>query len=118
MFLWRAGKNYPRIIIKCILPNRSSDPINFVDVGYNGISPTTGFINNVLNTYINTYIPRAYLLHDAMVKGGYEETFIWTTHPWIINMFLNCPQNFTLSGVTLKVGAIVLDKIFFSTKKY
>ena len=78
-----------------------------VDVGYNGIAPTTGFINNVLNTYLNTYIPRALLVNDQLVRGGYEETFIWTTHPWIIYMFMNCPQNFTLSGVTLKVSGII-----------
>ena len=73
--------------------------MNHLDVGYNGI-PKTGFINNVLNTYFQEYFPRAVRLAAEMktLPGG----FIYTTHPWLISLYLNCPPNMVLNGIRLQ----------------
>ena len=75
--------------------------MNHLDVGYDGLNPLTGFVNNVLNTYFTKYFPRAikfaYLMNDVDPDSG----FIYTTHPWLLILYLNCPANFTLSGVDL-----------------
>ncbi|XP_071097043.1 uncharacterized protein [Haliotis cracherodii] len=74
--------------------------MNHLDVGYNGISPTVGFINNVLNTYFQLYFPRAVQLSQQLRHDQYEETFIYTTHPWLVSLYLDCP-NLILNNITL-----------------
>ena len=74
--------------------------MNHLDVGYNGI-PKTGFINNVLNTYFIEYFPRAIQLAYEVDNMDSDSGFIYTTHPWLLTLYLNCPKNFTLSGVEL-----------------
>ena len=75
--------------------------MNHLDVGYDGINPSTGFVNNVLNKYFIDYFPRAiklaHIMHDVDPNTG----FIYTTHPWLLIVYLNCPQNFTLSDIEL-----------------
>ena len=75
--------------------------MNHLDVGYDGINPTTGFVNNVLNKYFIDYFPRAikfgYIMHDLDPDTG----FIYTTHPWLLALYFNCPANFTLSDIEL-----------------
>ncbi|KAK3087454.1 hypothetical protein FSP39_006109, partial [Pinctada imbricata] len=80
------------------IDNYFSNP--FLDVGYDGISPEIGFINNILNKYFHEYFPRAANLSQQLREGGYVENFIYTTHPWLVDMFLNC-QPLTLAGVKL-----------------
>ena len=74
--------------------------MNHLDVGYNGI-PKTGFIGNVLNVYFQEYFPRAIRLGMEMEKVDPDSGFIYTTHPWLLNLYLNCPLNFTLNGIQL-----------------
>ncbi|XP_048244901.1 uncharacterized protein LOC124124794 isoform X2 [Haliotis rufescens] len=74
--------------------------MNHLDVGYNGISPTVGFINNVLNIYFQLYFPRAVQLSQQLRHDQYEETFIYTTHPWLVSLYLDCP-NLILNNITL-----------------
>ena len=74
--------------------------MNHLDVGYNGI-PKTGFINNVLNTYFQEYFPRAIRLGTEMKEKDPDHGFIYTTHPWLLDMYLNCPTNFILNDVKL-----------------
>ncbi len=74
--------------------------MNHLDVGYNGI-PITGFINNVLNTYFQEYFPRAIRLGYEMKDTDPDHGFIYTTHPWLLDMYLNCPKNFTLNNIEL-----------------
>ena len=69
-------------------------------VGYNGI-PEVGLINNVLNNYFTLYFPRAVAIADALRARGGSERFIYTTHAWLVELYLHCPANFTLSGVPL-----------------
>lgn len=69
-------------------------------VGYNGI-PVTGLINNVLNEYFTIYFPRAVAMAAAMRALNYTDRFVYTTHSWLVDLYLHCPTNFTLSGVQL-----------------
>lgn len=80
------------------IPHLTSSPPPAV--GYNGI-PATGVINNVLNAYFTLYFPRAVTLAQAMRERGGSERFVYTTHSWIAELYLRCPDNFTLSGVRL-----------------
>lgn len=74
--------------------------MNHLDVGYNGI-PKTGFINNVLNTYFMEYFPRAIKLANELENIDPDSGFIYTTHSWLLYLYLNCPKNFVLNNVTL-----------------
>ncbi|CAF0913290.1 unnamed protein product [Didymodactylos carnosus] len=74
--------------------------MNHLDVGYNGI-PKIGFINNILNIYFHQYFPRAALLAEQIRKVYPEESFVYTTHPWLLDLFFNCPTNLVLSGIKL-----------------
>ncbi len=73
---------------------------NHLDVGYDGI-PKIGFINNILNIYFHDYLPRAALLAEQIRRLNPTETFVYTTHAWILSMFFDCPSNFVLAGVQL-----------------
>ena len=75
-----------------------------LDVGYNGIPKKTGFINNVLNTYFTQYFPRAVNLSEELRRGGYVESFVYTTHPWLVSLYMDCPQ-LVLNQIPLKVSA-------------
>jgi hypothetical protein len=70
--------------------------MNHLDVGY------AGLINEILNEYFQVYYPRAINIWNGLQKGGYVETFIYTTHPWLVAMYLDCPPNLVLSGVKLQ----------------
>jgi hypothetical protein len=66
----------------------------------NGI-PLTGFINNILNIYFATYFPRAIAISQALRELGGSEQYIYTTHAWLAHLYMHCPANMTLSGITL-----------------
>lgn len=70
--------------------------MNHLDVGY------ADLVNNILNEYFVTYFPRANALGSNLTAGGYVETFVYTTHPWLVSMYLDCPPNLVLSGIKLK----------------
>jgi hypothetical protein len=74
--------------------------MNHLDVGYNGI-PEVGLINNILNRYFGIYFPRAVALAAAMRALNGTDRFIYTTHPWLLDLYLDCPINFSLSNITL-----------------
>jgi hypothetical protein len=64
--------------------------MNISDVGYDGLWPEElGFINNVLNKYFVEYFPRAIRLSEQLRILGYYEKFIYTTHPWLVSLYLN-----------------------------
>ena len=74
-----------------------------VDVGYDGVLPKIGFVNIILNLYFTEYFPRAAALHKTLEADGYTETFKYTTHPWLVSLYLDCPPNLVLAGIKLKV---------------
>ena len=74
--------------------------MNHLDVGYNGI-PQTGYINNVMNTYFQEYFPRAVELAEAVQQLSPTDSFVYTTHPWLVSMYTDCPPNMVLNGVKL-----------------
>lgn len=76
------------------------------DVGYDGIKGT-GFINNVLNQYFNVYFPRAIKVSEDLRDQGYVENFIYTTHPWLVSLYVDCPPEFWLNGIKLKVDVAI-----------
>ena len=75
--------------------------MNHLDVGYDGI-PQLGLINNILNRYFSLYFPRAVVLAAALrARPGGTERFVYTTHAWLVDLYLNCDVNLTLSGIPL-----------------
>jgi hypothetical protein len=74
---------------------------HFKDVGYDGISPVTGYINNILNIYFHEYFPRAIEVAQTLRALQSPERFIYTTHPWLVGMYVQCPPNLVLAGVKL-----------------
>ena len=69
----------------------------WTDVGY------ADLVNNILNRYFQHYFSLATAVWRGLKNGGYVETFIYTTHPWLVSLYLDCPPNLVLSGVKLQV---------------
>jgi len=74
--------------------------MNHLDVGYNGI-PQVGFIN-ILNIHFHEYSPRASRLSDEMYSIDRRAGFVYTTHPWLISLYLDWPPNLVLNGIPLE----------------
>jgi len=69
------------------------------DVGY------ANYTVNIINKYFTEYFPRAVEIAKDLWTGGYVETFIYTTHPWLVSLYLDCPPNLRLTdGSQLQVG--------------
>ena len=58
--------------------------MNHYDVGY------TDFLNGVDNTYMHKYFPSARATAEKMKASGLGN-FTYTTHPWLMQRFLECP---------------------------
>lgn len=93
---WDNGSSWKKALRKVV----HVVAMNHLDVGYNGI-PGVGLVNNIMNRYFQLYFPRAVALADAMRALNGTDRFIYTTHPWLLDLYLDCPANFTLSGITL-----------------
>eukprot|EP00054_Salpingoeca_dolichothecata_P017102 m.101784 g.101784 ORF g.101784 m.101784 type:complete len:854 (-) comp22306_c0_seq1:77-2638(-) len=76
--------------------------MNHLDVGYNGINPIRGFINNILNVYFHLYFPRAIEVAETLRVENRTEGFVYTTHPFLVSLYLDCPPNLVLSGIQLR----------------
>jgi len=70
------------------------------DVGY------ANYIVNIINEYFTQYFPRAIAVANSLHDGGYVETFIYTTHPWLVSLYLDCPPNLVLVGIRLQVSLL------------
>eukprot|EP01084_Bolivina_argentea_P223249 377776_1 len=75
--------------------------MSHLDVGYDGIKDV-GYINNVLNVYFQTHLPRFVELNKAMKEMGKQRGYIYTQHPWLLWMYLDCPKDFVLNNITLQ----------------
>lgn len=77
---------------------------HFKDVGYDGLLPEElGFVNNVINKYFVEFFPRSINTSATLRELGYYEKQIYTTHPWLVRLYLHCPPNLVLSGIKLQV---------------
>ncbi|XP_076436514.1 uncharacterized protein LOC143276017 [Babylonia areolata] len=79
--------------------------MNHLDVGYDGILPTTGFALNVINRYFTTYYPRAVGVAELLREMGYAERLVYTTHPWLLYLYLHCSPFTLATNITLKCPA-------------
>ena len=70
--------------------------MNHLDVGY------AGFAAVIINKYFQSYFPRAVRLAGEMELYRPDESFIYTTQPWLVDLYLDCPPNMTLNGVQVK----------------
>lgn len=79
----------------------------FPDVGYyDGLDKDAGFAVEVLNRYQSEYFVRAINVSRTLIRLGYSERFVYTTHPWLVSLYLDCPD-IKLMGVQLKVSSYV-----------
>ena len=71
--------------------------MSHLDVGF------TGLINAAHNSYVTTHYPRALALAAAMRANASSsgDRFSYTTHPWLLSLFFDCPADFVLSGLAL-----------------
>ena len=72
--------------------------------GYNGI-PGLGLINNIVQRYFTVYFPRAIAVAQELTAIGEAPRLIYTTHAWLLHLYLHCPADFTLSNITLQCPA-------------
>ncbi|KAK3603808.1 hypothetical protein CHS0354_042809 [Potamilus streckersoni] len=75
--------------------------MNHLDVGYS-LYDEPGYLVAVLNRYFTEYFPRAITVALQLVTYGFSENFIYTTHPWLVSMYLDCPPNLILDGIKLQ----------------
>jgi len=68
------------------------------DVGY------ADYTVNIINKYFTQYFPRAIAVANGLRDGGYVETLIYTTHAWLVSLYLDCPPNLVLAGIQLQVS--------------
>jgi hypothetical protein len=90
------------------------------DIGFDGIGSELGFDNNVFNKYFDDHIPRAVrnvpttparststssnsrscMLQIELASWARQNLsdkgFIWTTQPYLLSMFLECPEGMGL----------------------
>ncbi|KAH3812032.1 hypothetical protein DPMN_140453, partial [Dreissena polymorpha] len=74
--------------------------MNHLDVGYS-FNDDPGHLLTVINAYFTVYYPRAIQVALNLYVLGYQERFIYTTHPWLVSLYLDCPPNVVLSGIKL-----------------
>ena len=67
--------------------------MNHLDVGY------ASFIGDIINEYFQTYFPRAIRLAVEAEPGS---AFIYTTHSWLVHLYINCPVNLVLNDIAIK----------------
>ncbi|WIA38239.1 hypothetical protein OEZ86_001582 [Tetradesmus obliquus] len=71
---------------------------NHLDIGFDNIEPYTGYDSNVLNMYFNRYLPLAVDNADWMQQvSPHGDSYIYTTHAWLLSMFLDCPRGMGLA---------------------
>uniref|UniRef100_A0A1I8H8Q3 CBM6 domain-containing protein n=2 Tax=Macrostomum lignano TaxID=282301 RepID=A0A1I8H8Q3_9PLAT len=75
--------------------------MNHLDVGFS-LPSEIGYSANVINAYLNVYFERAANVSRDLRKFGYLETFSYLAHPWMLEMFFDCPQNVSLQGIKIQ----------------
>lgn len=109
LFVFFFFRHFLLIVINEIMTCRCNCTVvapfsHFKDVGYDGLLPEElGFVNNVINKYFVEYFPRSINTSATLRELGYYEKQIYTTHPWLVRLYLHCPPNLVLSGIKLQV---------------
>jgi hypothetical protein len=67
--------------------------MNHLDVGFDGINPIIGFAYNVVNKYFDVYYPNAIKTALDLRELPGPERLIYTTHPWLVSLYLDCPSD-------------------------
>ena len=69
---------------------------NHLDIGFDGIDPEVGYDFNVVNRYFDAYFPRALATAAHFRDRGGPERFVWTTHSYLVSLYLDCPAGMRL----------------------
>ena len=78
---------------------------NHLDVGF------TGSILTVLNEYFDSYLTGAVATSAALKRKGGEEQLVFTTHAYVLSLFLDCPAGRGLHCPTPAAVATVEDAL-------
>lgn len=68
-----------------------------------------GFAYNVVNKYFDEYFPRA--LDTARAMRAQNSSYVYTTHAYLISLFLDCPRGLRLHCPDEAARAAVIDGI-------
>lgn len=60
--------------------------MNHFDAGF------TNFTTDVVNQYLNEYFPQAIRTAQELRSSGVEARYVYTTQPWLVSLFLDCPS--------------------------
>jgi hypothetical protein len=61
--------------------------MNHFDAGF------TNTVENVVNLYFDEFYPKAIrVAQELRIRGG-PEALVYTTHPWLASLYVNCPKN-------------------------
>ena len=77
--------------------------MNHLDIGFAIHTPEgnpIGFMANVVNSYTSEYFPAAINLARALRELGSPHRFVYTTHPWLVSLYIDCPENVVLANGT------------------
>jgi hypothetical protein len=82
-----------------------------LDIGF------TDTAKNVLDKYVDSFIPKAIELADQLAEGPIPERFIWTTGSWLIRYYLDhaLPEDRAKMEEAIKKGHIVWHGLPFTT---
>jgi len=76
--------------------------MNHFDVGYNiKENNNSPYMLDVVNGYFDVFFPQAVNLANEMRANGTDDRFIYTTHAWLVDLYLHCPTDWNVSGVPL-----------------
>lgn len=53
----------------------------------------TGLISDVVNEYFTNYFPAAVATATSLVARNGTERLIYTTHSWLVSLYLDCPAS-------------------------
>ena len=71
---------------------------NHLDVGFRAYNPEGWFAANVIDQALNQWIPDAItaaadLANFTQQANPHNDTYTWTTHPWLLSLALDCPPH-------------------------
>jgi hypothetical protein len=55
-----------------------------------------------LQVYVDVFFPRAVAIARALRDLGGQERLLYTSHSWLLSLYIHCPLNLTLNGKTLR----------------